>query len=299
MKKKLLYLFICLYIPVGGFTQQLVGPLNINNIGENIVFFDRQTLNPSFVNDTSRFYAGFVFHEQWVGMSNSPSDKTFSMNGRTPVLNSTIGFNSRFFSFSTFNYETYSLNFRNSFLVNNRSGISLGINVKYSRLKFSANIPGIVEYPVIAYNSDWTHTFDIDFGLTFSYLNHNIGLSIQNFLASKPGTNHTFQDLLNQESYILNYFPVFRISKSVNLLPEVIFIRMYNSNSYIINAKVNLWNWFNAGLIYDDRYDKSYGLMLSVFIFRYFEMGYASVLSSSSRTSTTGFHSFKLGVIIK
>src|SRR5271157_4072549 len=97
MIKKIVLGFLLSYFALCGFSQQAIittYPLTV--INENDIVFDRQIINPSILNDTFKFQADYIQHQQLMGYEDSPNDFSYLLNYHLTPLNSSIGVISRF-----------------------------------------------------------------------------------------------------------------------------------------------------------------------------------------------------------
>lgn len=300
MNRKIISVLFLTYFFLYGFSQPApIIDFQLNLINENDFFFNRQFINPSFVNDSSKFQADVISHEKWVANPSEPFDQVFLINHKLACINSSVGVISKFTSNSIYDNQIYKLNYIKTFELSDKSKIKLGINFGFSRLKLeSDNSIVLNSHPYYIFSPYWSNNINLDLGFTYTYLNHNVGVSFLDIFEPRFYIYNISSPYIHR-SLLVSYSPIIKINETFKLVPEIIFIKNSEYHNFVINAKILFKNKFTAGLIYDNRFTKNYGLMVSGILFKYMDFGYIFDLSLPNQSNRFGYHSLKLGIIIK
>ena len=263
------------FLVFSAFSQQgIIWTYPSTIINENDIFFNKQIINPSTINDTFKVQTDFIAHQQWLGYENSPNYLEFLFNGHLNFLNSYMGVISKSSTYGPIKDQRLKFNITSAFSFNEKSKIRFGINFGLSRFKIFTDQLELtnISDPYYAINIDWKYNPNLDLGLTYSFLNQNIGISCLDCLTSKLYFGN-LSTTLAQRTYTFNYFSTIKINSFINLLPEIYVLKYSAEHDYAINCTVQFKNILKTGLLYDYR-NKSCGIMVSGLLFKYFDLGY-------------------------
>ena len=300
MRKKLVFCFLIIAFLVSNINSQqrtyLKNYLPIDAVTSENIFFNRKNINPSLSNDTITIKASFFAHYQWLGLTNSPRNYSFSCTGKIPKTASIIGMDLVYSGSSMFKNQTLKINHSYKINLNNKSNLKIGTNLGVSRFK---------DYPVVnilsgALNArvpNWIFRPNLDIGLTYNRLSQNIGISYLNLFKSYIKHN-SYQYVITDNILIVNYFSSYKLFNSIKILPELIIFNESHKTNFVIKGILSFHDKLQTGLFISNSLN-DVGLVINSVIFKYFEIGYLFEINKDElHKYTFGSHTLKLGIII-
>ncbi|HCT30442.1 MAG TPA: hypothetical protein DIW31_06855 [Bacteroidales bacterium] len=268
----------------------------ISDITNRNVFFNRKDINPSQINDTVRFDAYWLSHKELAGYSNSPRDNLFSVSGNVFNTRSLYGIEFELYKNDGFRKQTLKFTYGYKFRLNEKSNIKAGTSFGFSKFSILTN-SWYMSDPTIE-TTNWSKNPNVNVGITYNWLYHNIGLSYLDIIKS-------YSEFENNEYNVsttiitANYFATFKLPRNFNISPELILADYLGKINIILKGTVTYHEKFTLGFI-AGQYDVNFGIMSKCLLFNKVELGYLFEKINDSNVNAGSYaHNFKLGFILK
>ena len=303
MSKRILFSILLVSIGVDVFSQQesviqYCLPFNVI-VPENLIY-NRKHINPSLTNDTISFEASMIAHYQFIGYVNSPKNYVYSVGGKIPKTKNILGIDLGFEKNGRVQSQLLKINYSYRFTINERSDIKAGVNLGLARFKIissNLDIQGNIGDPLFTSGfSNWGYQPIIDLGVLYRRKNQNIGLAYLGMIKSYIVSGFS-KVLLTDRVIVFNYFSNYKLSNRLEIVPEIIVSNSISKTDIFLKGILLYREKFSAGMLIGS--SSHYGFMLSCLFFRNVEMGYICELKKEPILNTYGYHTIKLGLILK
>jgi len=296
-RKKLLIIIFFGLIGMDVFAQQDqdFNLLPLSEISSQNIFFNRKGINPSLINDTVRLDAYLVSHKEVAGYSYSPRDILFSVSGNVFNTKNLYGIEFETYKNGEFKKQTIKFSYGYKFNLNEKSNIKAAASVGFVKFSLPSDSWYILGTKV---ENEWGNSPCANAGITFNWLNHNIGISYLNFISSY----YEYENIdynLSHKVFTANYFSTFKISRNFNASPEIVLADHSGIADIIFKGNISYRERFTIGFFLRHS-ESTFGFMAKCLLFNKIELGYLLEKINHSILSGGNYaHNFKLGVIIK
>jgi type IX secretion system PorP/SprF family membrane protein len=293
--KQLTVLFLCFLFLEAGAQQPTVYALNDFESGLNAdILFNPKNLNPARFSDTSLISADVVYQNYWIGKKSSPDGYTFSLESNIPGTRHGLGLQAQFIGNSDIKRRSVELFYNYRILY--KGSLKLTIGAGFGWIKH------IIEAPTMIYPGDIIiseeHSFNsptADIGAFMQYGHHGLGLAYNNYLFNsyfKDSEGDKHNDVL--ATFAAYYSYAFRLSKKLNLKPELVYIKSKTEDILYLNTLLVINQKIRTGIYIDS--EKQFGVMFSITLWKTMELGYGSDANTYFMESEASRLVYKAGV---
>tara|TARA_Y100000385_G_scaffold20986_1_gene20653 strand:- start:2603 stop:3625 length:1023 start_codon:yes stop_codon:yes gene_type:complete len=252
--KKLILLFF-LYLPFYGLMAQEGLPIYSDYLTDNYYL-----IHPSMAGVANCNKARLTAREQWMGLENTPSLQTFSVNGRVGDTQSAIGaivYNDQNgFHSQTGAYLTYAHHLMFSRNTIDLNMLSFGLSAGLIQRKLDER--AFIEFdPIVAGIVQSSSEFNVDFGFSYHFINFYAHATIKNLLKNDGvNINETSNGLAisnfdNLTNYLFSMGNVFsKFGSDWSFEPSILFSYKDGTEESFMDYNFKTYRSFDFGRLY-------------------------------------------------
>lgn len=259
-----------LILSITGYTQQQTGlddylPLLHHNNGDMI--FNPTAVNPAMSNDSIAFLGRALLQEEWMGFSDSPTERNLTLIGQIPNTMHTVGLELEWWGNSSIRDRMIRLNYSYRYIINDEQSVKAGANIDFASLKLNETHEQVLEEPSNSYFHPNLHL-----GVCYTIKRFRFGLSYGGIVRNKlEGRREDY--LITESSLLVNYTSWKKLGSSLKFRSDIILGSNFEKINYSFMTRFTFKEMITGGVFYNS-INKSKGIIFSGLFFERFEIGY-------------------------
>jgi type IX secretion system PorP/SprF family membrane protein len=252
---KKIILFFFLYLPFYGLMAQEGLPIYSDYLTDNYYL-----IHPSMAGVANCNKARLTAREQWMGLENTPSLQTFSVNGRVGDSQSAIGaivYNDQNgFHSQTGAYLTYAHHLMFSRNTIDLNMLSFGLSAGLIQRKLDET--AFIEFdPIVAGIVQSSSEFNVDFGFSYHFINFYAHATIKNLLKNdgvninETSNGLAISDFNNLTNYLFSMGNVFsKFGSDWSFEPSILLSYKDGTEESFVDYNFKTYRSFDFGKLY-------------------------------------------------
>lgn len=262
--------------------------LPLSRVKNGDLIFQKSAFNPAIHDESNDLCIQLRFQEEWLGLSNPPSEQNLSFHWNLPGSGHRLGMEAERWGNPQIRNQYIRLNYSYLFQIDEESSLSAGIHIDLASLKIDDKLLTNLNDPQDSYFLP-----DLQLGAAYNYRSLKFGISYGGlFNRNLEGRREDF--LVKQQSLIASYSSKTRLGEVLALNSDILLMTDFSSIDYYLSTRFLYNELFSAGAFYNS-IQTSKGLFLSVVLFEKLELGYQFYFNVINERLLGG-HSLMLGM---
>lgn len=269
-----------------------------NLITNSDVFLDKKAYNPTYSGDTVRLRVDLKRMMHWIGEENNRELSGISIESYQYQINSGLGF-SYIFENDFFKSHLFKIDYNYRFNVGKDLKISLATSLGLNHYTLEYKIITLDTDLNISNNKDWSNHPILSLGALVNIKSHEIGLTVYDLLNKDINPPDWSNPEMFKTFLVSNYNYGFRVSETVELIPEIILVWNPDVDFWILNTTASFKNRFYGGISY--RSNEDFSLMFAGRPWKKFKIGYTfstDITDYKLDDISYGFHGIQFSYMV-